>query len=92
MKRYLVFNYGPYYPGGGLHDLVLATDDLSAVQSVIEEYLSGVIWDDHLHVLDCLTGQVVVSLWRRDCWPHGNGVKIEYDVDGLAADFRERQK
>lgn len=29
MKRYLVFEFDAYYPGGGTEDLTLRTDDLN---------------------------------------------------------------
>lgn len=92
MKRYLVFNYGPYYPCGGLNDLALATDDWAAVEAVVEEHRRGVMWDDYLDVLDASTGQVVVSLLRRENWLRGNAVEIVDRLEISAAEFQERQK
>lgn len=92
MKRYLVFNYGGYYPGGGLNDLALATDDWSAVEVVVEEHRRGTMWADYLDVLDASTGQVVVSLHRRENWLRGNAVEVVDQLERTAAEFREKQQ
>lgn len=54
MKRYLIFAYDSYYPGGGWNDYVGSEDTLVAVGKALARNTQ-----DWWHVVDSTTGKIV---------------------------------
>lgn len=54
MKRYLMFAYSWYYPGGGWSDFVADFDDLAEAVAECEKRT-----EDHREVIDSETGEEV---------------------------------
>ena len=58
--RYLAFSYPSYYPGGGMSDCLLKTNDLEEARAKIEQDRTR---NDPCHggseIYDCETGEIV---------------------------------
>ena len=58
--RYLAFSYPSYYPGGGMSDCLLRTNDLEEARAKIEQDRTR---NDPYHggseIYDCETGEIV---------------------------------
>ena len=61
--RYLVFEFGQYYPCGGAHDLKLATNDLVEACEKVEELINPEDWCDssEAHVYDTHKGEIIFT-------------------------------
>ena len=61
MKRYLIFGYGDFYPGGGMEDCKLKTDSINEVVEFIKAWEGKDEEEDYenLHVYDGERDEVI---------------------------------
>lgn len=58
-KRFLLFSYSEYYPGGGLGDVVLEFETLED----FNKWLPDTIPSEHAYLFDCVDRKIV---WDMD--------------------------
>ncbi|ABR10598.1 BcepNY3gp63 [Burkholderia phage BcepNY3] len=59
MKRFIVFAYDEYYPGGGWNDFVTTVDEFDAAdQEARRQLASEAGTKDYAHIVDTVTGRV----------------------------------
>ncbi len=59
-KRYLLFSFPDYYPGGGLSDVIGACDTIEEIHEYIKYYKN--LSSDNVYIWDKESGKIV---WKR---------------------------
>ncbi len=56
MKRYLLFAFFTYYPGGGMEDFIESMDSLTELKDILQT-----LREDQFHVYDTASKEYVIT-------------------------------